>query len=1128
MRRIINAPSALLVLAMLQFGSASAAAGNPDRPNILFILTDDMGWGDLGVFYQNGRNFAVNRNKPAFATPNLDSLALQGLQMRRHYCPAPVCAPSRASLLCGVHQGHSGVRDNQFDYPLENNHTLATVLRQAGYATVAIGKYGLDGSALGSRTAGPLLRGFDSFFGYLDHLDGHYHYPKEGGRALYDGTNEVSSLFDKCYTTDLWTARAKLWLVNHQATNAAQPFFIYLACDTPHAQLQVPTVPFPGGTGTNGGLQWLGTPGNMINTATGTIDTFIHPDYTNATWDADNNPATPEVPWPVAEKRHATMMRRIDDAVGDLLQTLKDLGCDTNTLVVFTSDNGPHNEAGSGGVFTQDPRFFDSFGPMDGIKRDSWEGGMREPTLVRWPGHIAPGSTNFIASQFHDWLPTFAEVAGLPAPARTDGVSLVPTLTGVGVQRPGTIYGEYYFNGTTPNYTEFEPSRRGAIRNQEQVVYVDGYKGIRCSIVSNTNDFQIYDSLADAKETANLAGTSSRFTSLQQQMKQRILQLRRPLATASRPYDTDLVPPDVASNLVTGLDYAAFEGAFPWVPDFAPMSPVTNGSCTGLALGVRTRDDNIGLFYTGYISIPADGTYTFYLTADSRAFFRIHDASVLDADFGYVGGTELSSSINLKAGWHAFRLSYARGAGGTPALSLQWSSARIPRQPIPAANFLHAGSGNASPPAAFDDDASTPRSTAVTIDALGNDLPGSGAGPLRILSVGLPDGGTATTNLAGQILYTPDKNFLGEDSFTYTITDGLSNATATVRVRVYFSDGDLWFPFNQVSGLSTDEAGGAYTAALVGFTNDPGQWVPGKWNKALQFDGVANQAVITGYKGILGTSNRTVAAWLRTTNVGSFLSWGVKTSGQKWIMRVQNENGAAGALRVEVEGGYIVGSYDLRDGQWHHVAAVFTNNFANVTNIALYVDGARETVSAQSPVTLDTVAGGDLQFGTDIQSRYFVGTLDEVRIFNRALAAGEVASLYSATNQSSAAWFRRYFGNASPNWYADDAGDGGVRLLEYALGAQPWIPDRTQMSLQGAIVADHAQVRFPRRIIGTHELLYDVQVSPDLADWNTLTATEVRIIPLANQPGFETAIFQANSRVSAYSPLYLRLKVAFQ
>ncbi len=163
---------------------------------------------------------------------------------------------------------------------------------------------------------------------------------------------------------------------------------------------------------------------------------------------------------------------------------------------------------------------------------------------------------------------------------------------------------------------------------------------------------------------------------------------------APRPFDNDLIPPDVTPDLVTGLDYSAFEGAFPWVPDFAPIAVATHGSSTGIDLTVRTRDDNIGLLYTGYLDVPADGAYTFYLTADSRAFLRIHDASVLDADFGYVGGTEVSASINLMAGCPALRLSYARGTGGVPALSLQWSSASITKQAIPTNALLHQGAGH--------------------------------------------------------------------------------------------------------------------------------------------------------------------------------------------------------------------------------------------------------------------------------------------------------------------------------------------------------------------------------------------------------------------------------------------------
>lgn len=534
LHRLTTALGTLLALGLVCGSSLSRANATP--PNILFILADDMGWGDLGVFYQNSRGFVTNRAAPAFLTPHLDTLAAEGMQLRRHYSSAPVCAPARASLLLGVHQGHANVRDNQFDKALENNHTLATVLRRAGYRTAMIGKYGLDGGSSGvPGPAHPQNRGFDYFFGYLEHLDTHYHYPKEFSQNLFDGFTEVTSALDKCYSTDLWTARAKRWITDHAATNAPPPFFLLLAYTAPHARLEVPTMAYPPGGGLHGGVQWLGIPGAMMNTASNTVDSWIHPDYANATYNDDNNPTTPEVAWPNYAKRHATMMRRLDDGVADVLQTLKDQNLDTNTLLIFTSDNGPHNEAGAGGSFTYNPTFFDAFGPMDGIKRDTWEAGIRVPTLARWPGVIPAGSVNFTASQFHDWMPTFAALAGVPSPARSDGVSLVPTLTGVGTQRPGLVYVEYYSNGSTPNYTEFEPAHRNATRNQQQVIYLDGYKGIRYNVTANTTPFRIHDTLADAKETTDLAGTSSLFTSLQQRMKDRVLQVRRPGGGVTRP-----------------------------------------------------------------------------------------------------------------------------------------------------------------------------------------------------------------------------------------------------------------------------------------------------------------------------------------------------------------------------------------------------------------------------------------------------------------------------------------------------------------------------------------------------------------------------------------------------------------
>jgi len=328
---------------------APAEATAAPRPNIIFILTDDLGFGDVGVFFQNTRHSANVRSEPWHITPQIDRLAAGGVQLRDHYCPAPVCAPSRASLLLGVHQGHANVRDNQFDKALENNHTLASVLRAAGYATACIGKWGLQGKrddTLPNRwPAHPLDRGFDSYFGYISHNDGHWHYPKEDGQILLDGATDVSTNFDLCYTTDLFTARAKKWIVGQHTARPRQPFFLYLAYDTPHAKLQLPPGPYPAGGGLRAGVQWLGTPGHMINSATGARDSFMHPDYAQATWDHDRDPATPEQPWPDVYKRYATDVRRIDNCVGDLMQLLKDLRIDDNTLVVFTSDNGPSKES---------------------------------------------------------------------------------------------------------------------------------------------------------------------------------------------------------------------------------------------------------------------------------------------------------------------------------------------------------------------------------------------------------------------------------------------------------------------------------------------------------------------------------------------------------------------------------------------------------------------------------------------------------------------------------------------------------------------------------------------------------------------------------------------------------------
>ncbi|HEX4086354.1 MAG TPA: sulfatase-like hydrolase/transferase [Chthoniobacteraceae bacterium] len=681
-----------LLLFLFTTGSLLAQSTQPasgKRPNVLFILCDDLGYGDVGVFFQNARRQA---GQPFEVTPHIDAMAVQGIQLLDHYSAAPVCAPARGSLMAGVTQGHAGVRNNQFDKALENNHTLATVMKQAGYATAIIGKWGMQGtnkfpvdentpapgpepSTPAAWPAYPTKRGFDYFFGYVRHADGHEHYPKEGidGRPkqVWENDHEVSAGLDKCYTTDLFTARAKQWIIDQHTAHPAQPFFMYLAYDTPHAVTELPTMPFPAGAGLHGGMQWLGKPHDMINTAGGKPDGYMDPQFANATYTGRifgkaglKDPDMGTHPWPQICKRYATVVKRIDYNVGDILQLLKDLHIDGDTLVIFTSDNGPSPES----YLPEEnhPNFFHSFGPYDGIKRDCWEGGDHMGAIARWPGVIPAGQINHTPSQFQDWMPTLADVAGVPAPARTDGVSLIPTLTGRGKQAPSTIYVEYYFQGSTPGYQEFLPAHRNRQRNQMQVLRLGDFLGVRYNIRKQSDDFEIYDIPKDPQESTNLAAT---MPALDQEMKTDVLQLRRPDASAPRPYDQELVPAVPAVKTVSGVDWRRYEGNFPWVPKADFMTPSESGTASGLAVPEKEG----AMLFTGYINAPADGAYTFSLRSDTGALLRIHNATVIDEDFGYPAGTERDGMIRLCAGLHPFRLYYRHAGPSAPALRFQWS-----------------------------------------------------------------------------------------------------------------------------------------------------------------------------------------------------------------------------------------------------------------------------------------------------------------------------------------------------------------------------------------------------------------------------------------------------------------------
>ncbi|MGJ8725257.1 MAG: arylsulfatase [Roseibacillus sp.] len=613
-------------------------------PNIIFILCDDLGYGDLGVTWQKERDGEKKHH-----TPHLDQMAAEGVLMTRHYCPAPVCAPSRASFLTGFHQGHCGIRNNQFDKALPDDHTIASTLKAGGYRTALVGKYGLQGKGKSPREwpAYPTKRGFDDFLGYVRHADGHLHYPahkwplgnSEGHRSkkeLWHNEEEISGSLAKCFTSDLFTAYAKKWIVDGLRENPEQPFFLYLAYDTPHAALQYPTSAYPEGGGLEGGLQWLGEPGKMINTAVGKVDSWMHPEHDNADWNE-------------SEKRQAGMIRRIDDHVGDLIQLLKDLEVDEETLVVFTSDNGPHDvHYLAEGDY--DASRFQAYGPLNGIKRDVLEGGIRMPALARWPKSIPAGQVDRSPSQFHDWMTTFLAAAGMPLPAQADGVSLLPALTGQGKRAESTVYVEYSNGSRTPSYEDFLPKYQGQKRGEQQVIFLDGYKGIRRNLKKADEYFQIFDIEEDEREKVDLADSSPQFKALQRKMQERVLRLRRPSKNAKRPYDTLPIPAMAPCETKKGLNRQFMAGEFPWVPR------LKEGEGEVVSNLQFVTEEAGAVWFSGLIEVAVEGDFVFRLGEQGEAVFHLHDCLVLDSDIPKQIGGSREATVKLAKGLHPFRL----------------------------------------------------------------------------------------------------------------------------------------------------------------------------------------------------------------------------------------------------------------------------------------------------------------------------------------------------------------------------------------------------------------------------------------------------------------------------------------
>ncbi len=653
----------MTLIGMLWVLATTFPLAGAEKPNIIFILTDDLGYGDVGVLFQK------QREGVQVQTPELDKMAGAGTILNRHYCPAPICAPSRASLITGMHQGHTNVRNMQFDKAIEDNWNFANTLQKVGYHTIHLGKYGLQGwGHTPEKWAGyPTKRGFDYFYGYVRHVDGHQHYPAnegalgdnkshQGKKQGWENNEEVSAGLDKCYTTDLWTAKAKQLIISETEENPGRPFFMFLSYDTPHAALQLPTVAYPAGKGVKGGIQWLGKPGKMINTAKGTIDDYRDPHYTGKGLTD------------LAE-RFATSITRIDHCVGDLLQTLRDLKIDRKTIVVFSSDNGPHRESYLKGK-RWSPTVFESAGNFKGSKGSSHEGGLRVPTFAWGPSIIKAGQTSNRPSQFHDWMATFCDYAGLQAPARIDGVSLRPTLGQQGRQRDGVVYVEF---------------------NNQQGLYLDGYKGLRLKATDHSVDFEIYDTIKDESEALNLANTSDNFRRLQERMKDEVLRLRMPNKHARKPYDGEFVPGLALDEraLRQGVQVQSYLGTWNWVPDFTGMTEEGSSLAENINLDLLPAQKDSGLLFSGYLRIPEAGDWTFEGEATGGFIFKVHNKLVIDGDYQYEGAP-LSGTVRLTKGIHPFRL-YYRTVVGRPDLSLKWQGPNIRMSPLPSGSLLVEG-----------------------------------------------------------------------------------------------------------------------------------------------------------------------------------------------------------------------------------------------------------------------------------------------------------------------------------------------------------------------------------------------------------------------------------------------------
>ena len=429
------------LLACLSIAATGARSEATSQPNIIYILLDDAGYGDLSCYGQT-----------KFLTPNIDRLASEGMKFTNHYSGSTVCAPTRSVIMSGLHTGHTPSRGNreikpvgQFPIPA-TTFTIAEALKKAGYATGAFGKWGLGNP--GSE-GDPIHQGFDRFFGYNCQRNAHTYYPT----WLFDDLRKIE-LDGKTYAHDLIMDKAVEW-IDRQHEN---PFFCFLPVTIPHAAMHVPekyAAPFR--------------------------EKF--PEFENKVGRYGNN--KPFAKNPAAQ--FAGMMTALDVGIGRVLKSLKKHQIDQNTIVLLSSDNGPHKEGG------HMPNYFNSNGGLRGFKRDLYEGGIRCPLLVRWPGKVEAGSTSNHISAHWDLFPTFCELAGINPPEGLDGISFLPTLLGKEQEKHEHLYWEFYEGGG------------------KRAVRIGKWKAVQNQVNRKGKDapIEIYDLESDRAETSDLAAHNS-------------------------------------------------------------------------------------------------------------------------------------------------------------------------------------------------------------------------------------------------------------------------------------------------------------------------------------------------------------------------------------------------------------------------------------------------------------------------------------------------------------------------------------------------------------------------------------------------------------------------------------------